>query len=177
MNDPDTSHDPFEQLAPRFNQFYPEGDRVTTEFLFSRKLILASRRWVNFIDRAIQKATGQTRARWQTLHAISYSEPPVTTVTLAERLGVRWPTLVRTLGNLEADGLIEKLDNPEDGRSRIIRLTAKGKDVFAKTKAILDPERHRVLADMSEDDLINATAVVDRFLAALVRHDGPGEPD
>ncbi len=177
MNDPDPPHDPFQYLAPRFSDYYPDDARETIEFIFSRKLILGTRRWIQYIDRAIQRATGQTRARWQTLHAISFSEPPVTTVMLAERLGVRWPTLVRTLGNLEADGLIEKIENPEDGRSRIIQLTDKGHDVFRKTKAVLDPERHRVLAELSDAELIAATAAVDRFLAAIHREAGPADPE
>lgn len=174
MDEPDLQHDPFENFAPQFSTYYPAGDRATIEFLFSRKLILAARRWVHFIDNTIQSATGQTRARWQTLFAIRFSDPPVTTVMLAHQLGVRWPALVRTLGQLEREGLIEKFDNPEDGRSRIIRMTAKGRKMFETIKAILDPRRNSVLAGLSDHELVGATEVIDRFLIALVQQDGGG---
>ncbi|HWU01668.1 MAG TPA: MarR family transcriptional regulator [Novosphingobium sp.] len=157
-----------ENWAPRFADYYPDGARETMEFHFSSKLVLAARNWVRHIDAVLQEATGQNRARWQTLFTIGFMEPPVTTITLATRLGLRWPSLVRTLGNLEADGLIERLDNPADGRSRFIQLTDKGRELMNSTKAILDPERSSLLTGFTDEELDQTAKALDRFFRAVM---------
>ncbi|HWU02823.1 MAG TPA: MarR family transcriptional regulator [Novosphingobium sp.] len=163
------SHDPADiaRWAPRFAEFYPAGARETVEFQFSSLLVLAARNWVRHIDTVLQEATGQNRARWQTLFTIGFMEPPITTSTLAARMGLRWPSLVRTLGHLEEDGLVERLDNPADGRSRFIRLSPAGRDLINRTKSILDPERGALLAGFDDGELAALTTALDRFFRAV----------
>ena len=102
----------FDSWATRFGEFYAEGSRDELEFRFSRLLILAARRWSTFIDEAIRQKTGQPRARWQTLSALAFSDGPIATIELAERMAVQWPSLIRTLDGLEAllTVLAEELD-------------------------------------------------------------------
>lgn len=163
----EASHDPFELMAPRFDDFYPAGSRLALEFRFSRKLILTARRWVNLIDGTLNAATGQNRARWQTLFAIAFADPPVTTVSLSDRLSVRWPTLVRTLANLERDGLVQRFVNPEDGRSRFIELTDAGRTMLYRIQPVLDPTRTEVLQDLTDDQLREITHLLDRAMRRI----------
>ncbi len=160
--------DPFDRATPRYRDFYPDGSRTSLEFRMSRKLILAARRWVNLIDGTLKMEFGQNRARWQTLFAIAFAEPPVTTTGLSSRLSVQWPTLVRTLGNLEADGLVRRLKNPGDGRSRLIELTDKGRDMLTLIQPVMDPMRSAAMADLTDAQLVEVAGLIDQVLRRIL---------
>lgn len=169
MTEKDEPVDIFDKLTPHYSDFYPPDTRANLEFRCSRKLILTSRRWVGLIDAALKAATGQNRARWQTLFAIAFAEPPVTTVSLSARLSVRWPTLVRTLAMLERDKLVRRSPNPQDGRSRLLALTDEGRNMLHRIQPIIDKVRHDVLGHLSEAQLIEMTALLDATLERILR--------
>jgi len=157
----------FDGWATRFGEFYPGGSRAELEFRFSRLLILAARRWSTFIDEAIREKTGQPRARWQTLAALAFSDGPIATIELAERMGVQWPSLIRTLNELEAEGLIERRINPDDKRSRLVTITDNGLAVFREVKAVLDPTRAALLESFSEEEMRVTERLLERFFGAI----------
>ena len=157
----------FDGWATRFGEFYADGSRHELEFRFSRLLILAARRWSTFIDEAIREKTGQPRARWQTLAALAFSDGPIATIELAERMAVQWPSLIRTLNELEGEGLIERRINPADKRSRRVTITVKGLAVFREVKAVLDPTRAALLEGFSDEELHMAERLLERFFSAI----------
>jgi MarR family transcriptional regulator for hemolysin len=157
----------FDSWAKRFGEFYAEGSRPELEFRFSRLLILAARRWSTFIDEAIRQKTGQPRARWQTLAALAFSDGPMATIELAERMAVQWPSLIRTLDGLEAEGLVERRVNPADKRSRRVTITPQGLAVFREVKAVLDPTRAALLEAFSDRELHAAERLLDRFFNVI----------
>ena len=157
----------FDGWATRFGEFYPDGSRAELEVRFSRLLILAARRWSTFIDEAIRQKTGQPRARWQTLAALAFSDGPIATIELAERMAVQWPSLIRTLNELEGEGLIERRINPEDKRSRLVTITDKGLAVFREVKAVLDPTRAALLEGFSDEELHVTERLLERFFGAI----------
>ena len=61
---------------------------------------------------------------------------------LAERAGISRQAMNQLLRSLEALGYIVRSDAPHEGRARIIRLTRRGRDAYAKIHEILrDIER------------------------------------
>lgn len=158
----------FDRWASRFHEQYEEGSRLEKEFRLTRKIILTARRWTSYIDEVVKKRTGHSRARWQTLSALSFSEGNVGTLELARRLAVRWPTLIRVLNELEAEGLIRRLPDPDDRRARFIAITPEGRRVMARVRDILDPARTTVLARFSDKELVIAERVLDQIFEHLV---------
>ena len=157
----------FDSWATRFGEFYPDGSRFELEFRFSRLLILAARRWSTLIDEAIRQKTGQPRARWQTLAALAFSDGPIATIELAERMAVQWPSLIRTLNELEGEGLVERRINPADKRSRLVTITESGLAMFREVKGTLDPTRAALLEGFSDDELANAERLLERFFDVM----------
>jgi MarR family transcriptional regulator for hemolysin len=166
----------FDGWARRFAQFYRAGSRSELEFRFSRLLILAARRWSTYIDEVIRQRTGQPRSRWQTLAALAFSEGPLATIALAERMAVQWPSLIRTLDALEAEALIERRINPADKRSRLVTITPKGLAVFREVKAVLDPSRGELLEGFSDAELAAAERLLDRFFTLMGERAEPSSP-
>ncbi|MDB5663285.1 MAG: MarR family transcriptional regulator [Sphingomonas bacterium] len=158
------SADDFDGWGHRYHEHYPAGSRLDLEFRLSRLLVLASRGWINRIDSLLRGATGQTRARWQMLFALSFSGMPVTLSDLSARLRVQWPTLVRVVEGLEKDGYVTRTDNPGDGRSRLIHLTDSGRALIATIQPILDPAREKALSRLSDEELVLCTDLLHRIL-------------
>ena len=167
MSERGEGEDEFDGWAKRFGDFYPGGSRSELEFRFSRLLILAARRWSTYIDEIIRQRTGQPRSRWQTLAALAFSDGPIATIQLAERMAVQWPSLIRTLNDLESQGLIERRVNPQDKRSRMVTITPEGLAVFREVKAVLDPTRAALLEGFAGKDLAAAERLLDRFFTVM----------
>jgi MarR family transcriptional regulator for hemolysin len=159
----------FDDWARRYAEFYEPGTRKEKEFRFTRKLVLAARRYTAVVDESVRQKTGHSRARWQTLSALAFSEGPVGTLELATRIAVRWPSLIRILNDLEQAGLIRREQDPNDRRSRLISITAEGRRVMGRVQDALDPVRSRVLATFSEEELVAVEKVLDRLFKILVQ--------
>ena len=150
--------------ARYYNDYYPQGTRIDLEYRLSRLLVLAGRTWGTHIDNAVRGATGQSRARWQTLFVIAFGDQPVTMTDIGVRLNVQWPTLVRVLDGLEKDGLIKRVDNPKDGRSRLVSITDEGMTQVRTIKPVLDKERESLLVDLSEEELATCGKLLQLFM-------------
>lgn len=63
------------------------------------------------------------------------------------------PTMSRILDALGKRGLVTRVDDPDDGRTRLIVLTAKGRDARGKLVPVVKRLVARLEADVSERDL------------------------
>lgn len=67
----------------------------------------------------------------------------VTVNGLAERLDVERTAMGKMVGFLERDGFVRVRPSPTDGRSRIVELTAEGKDLFERAAPLwLEAQQH-----------------------------------
>lgn len=158
----------FDNWAQSFYDQYDRGSRLEHEFRLTRMLVITARKWTAHIDEKIRQRTGYTRARWQALSGISLSGAPVSTLELSERMGIQWPTLIRTLNELEAEGLIERKQDPNDRRYRLVEISPAGRRVLKDVRAILDPMRSALLTGLSEEELIATEQVLRRLLVTLL---------
>jgi MarR family transcriptional regulator for hemolysin len=82
---------------------------------------------------------------------------------VAEGAGIASATIVRSLDQLEANGLIERHPNPDDRRNNTLHLTEAGKAMATNLERILDELRIRLLSDISDED----GAIAARVLKSL----------
>jgi MarR family transcriptional regulator for hemolysin len=130
---------------------------------------MSGRSWMTHIDNRVRAVTGQTRARWEALFTIAFGPQPVTLTDIGQRLFVQWPTLVRVIEGLAKDGLITRIDNPRDGRSKLVSLTAEGLAVVRKIQPILDAERQAMLIDLDDRELSMCTDILERMFNRMAR--------
>src|SRR5215213_299797 len=112
---------------------------------------------------ALTRPLGQTEVRWAVMSVLSGGERTVPQV--ARRLGVTRQSVQRVANLLAAEGLIESVTNPENARSPLFRLSARGEEVLAEITRAADPWLRRVGEELSFDDLRRARAA----LAVLMR--------
>jgi DNA-binding MarR family transcriptional regulator len=116
---------------------------------------------------ALAKPAGQSLARWVVLETIE--EEPATVAAVARRLGLARQGVQRLADRLVADGLASYEDNPRHRRARLLRITPAG---IAAVREIQEAQRDwadRVGAEIGEDELERASAMLDRVLEVVTR--------
>ncbi|MBE3559400.1 MAG: MarR family transcriptional regulator [Ktedonobacteraceae bacterium] len=76
----------------------------------------------------------------------------LTSTDLGRILGLDAGFLSRILSRFEQQGLVERVRSETDGRQRLLRLTAKGRDAFALLDRRSRDEVAEMLSDLSEED-------------------------
>jgi MarR family transcriptional regulator for hemolysin len=86
---------------------------------------------------------------------------------VADELGVEGPTLVRLLDRLVEDGLVERREDPDDRRAKIVQLTPAGQHHSRRATQALDAYRGELLADVPSDDIAACVRVFNLLEARL----------
>ncbi|WP_406861906.1 MarR family winged helix-turn-helix transcriptional regulator [Streptomyces sp. HUAS MG47] len=86
---------------------------------------------------------------------------------ISELMGVDMSVSSRHVAHAVERGWVERLPDPDDRRSRILRLTAEGSDKLAELDRRLTAMLAQKLADWSDDDIEQLTAMLSRFRDAF----------
>ncbi|GEO85411.1 MULTISPECIES: MarR family winged helix-turn-helix transcriptional regulator [Alphaproteobacteria] len=98
-------------------------------------------------------------------------EDGLTPGALAHRLGVKAPTMTRTIGRMEAQGFVERRTVDADGRLTMVHLTAEGRarlEAIAQASAETELLATQGLSGKEVKQLVKLLAEVERNL-----HDQP----
>jgi DNA-binding MarR family transcriptional regulator len=104
--------------------------------------------------------------RWRVL-AVLQEHAGATMGRLADLTSVDRTTLTRTLGLMEAAGLIARREADKDRRSLAISLTAKGERLFARILPLALAETDRALASFSPQEIGDLKEKLKRIAEAL----------
>ncbi len=95
---------------------------------------------------------GVDYARWRIL-AVLHQHSGATMGRLADLTSVDRTTLTRTLGLMEAAGLVARIERKSDRRSLAISLTAKGRRTFARILPLTLAETDKALSGFSSQEI------------------------
>lgn len=141
--------------AARDNQatfeIYRQGG-TTDDIRLTVQLVLVARRWRSLLDEHL-RSIGQSAARMEALGAIMNSPSLPAQVEIARRLRIEGPTMTRMLDTLEKDGLVERLPDPKDRRTKQLRLTPQGERALEQIFEIADVLRDRLLDGISAQQI------------------------
>lgn len=125
-----------------------------------------ARSWRVEIDRRLLPF-GLTEARWLILMHLSRNGVPMTQIELANRVGVKGPTLVRTLDWLEKEGLIERRSINGDRRAKSIHLCDKAGPVIKQIEGVAESVRAEIFAGVAEAELVTCLRIFDHIAQKL----------
>ena len=114
---------------------------------------------------AIAAAAGQTLARWLTLEMVS--DEPATVAQVARKLDLTRQSVQRIADLLTEDGLTEFVDNPAHQTSKLVRLTARGRNTLRTIQAAQRAWANQVGARIGEANLRHASRVVEQLTREL----------
>lgn len=93
---------------------------------------------------------------------------PLTPRALADIEKVSAPSMTRTVGCLADEALVERHDDPEDGRRVLVELTAAGREALTETRRRRDKWMTERVAELSGADqaTLQAASAILRGIAA-----------
>lgn len=113
----------------------------------------------------------------RTLHGIAFKAigDGITASALGRRLGVSKQAAAKTIEGLEREGYVERVPDPTDARSKIIRLTPRGRELQQLAFRIMAAQRAHWAERLGEEQL----AALESGLRAItadqeMRFDIPG---
>lgn len=91
---------------------------------------------------------------------------PLTPSELAEIERVKRPTMTRTLGCLDREGLIERTPDPADGRSSLVAVNAAGRERLRRLRGRKNAYLARRMRDLAPEEVATlgrAAEILDRM--------------
>jgi DNA-binding MarR family transcriptional regulator len=101
---------------------------------------------------AAAEATGLTPTSTAALATIE-RHGPLTPSELAEIERVKRPTVTRTLGCLEREGLVERTPDPVDGRSSLVAINSAGRERLRRLRGRKNAYLAKRMRDLSAADI------------------------
>ncbi len=92
---------------------------------------------------------------------------------LAQRIGIESATLVGLVDTLSKPGWVERQVSTKDRRRKTVRLTRSGRQLLARSEAVVSALRHEMLAPTGGEDLETCIRV---FRAMLEQHAAAAAP-
>lgn len=126
------------------------------------------------VHRLTRRLRQQTPSDGLTLTQLSaltviWREGPLTAGDLATKEQVRPPSITRVLTGLEALDLVERLENPRDGRQVLVQVTPLGSQRMSEFVRARERWLEQELAALPQEDrdlLSKATALLDQLAAS-----------
>ena len=132
-----------------------------TIYLMNRAMRLLTRR----ADERL-RALGFTAAQMPVLRALKDGRP-LTQKDLAGAAQVEQPAMAEVLSRMQRDGLIERLPNPKDGRSKLYQLTVAGKQAIPSARAALAQGHSEAFVNFTSEEIRLVGALVNRMTSNL----------
>ncbi|MFC3443114.1 MarR family winged helix-turn-helix transcriptional regulator [Sphingobium rhizovicinum] len=123
---------------------------IDSRRLLAHKMAPVARGWRQLADSALARFGVSNSAGWCLIH-IDRMGGDVRQAELAESLDISQPSLVRTLDQVQAAGLVARTPHPEDKRSNIIALTPAGQELVGQIEAQLGALRDDLLRDVPDE--------------------------
>jgi MarR family transcriptional regulator, transcriptional regulator for hemolysin len=141
---------------------------------FARQVYRVATAWRREIDQRV-RAFGLTDATWRPLLYLGRMGDGVRQTDLAATLTIENPSLVRLIDALERAGLVERLEDTDDRRSKRLWMTAAGRETYAKVAAIHARLADNFVKDVSGAELDLCYSVLDRVLRSIATRAAVGE--
>ncbi len=141
--------------------------RAVLESAYARTLLPLAKMWRQAADRALRDMNVSASTGWA-LVQVGRLGDDVRQTDLAQQLDVTQASLVRSIDQMTAAGLVERRRDPADARVSRIRLTEHGRALVTTIEAKFASLRAAMLDDVSDDDLATALRVAERLGARFM---------
>lgn len=103
-------------------------------------------------------------AKFGVLRILAHAQEPMPLSAIAQRQKCVRSNMTQLTDRLEADGLVRRVDDPNDRRAVLAECTAAGKVAMARADELLRAEEERFLRGLGTDERALMTDLVQRFV-------------
>ncbi len=148
--------------APDLNDDFPDTP--------ARRSVVAIVRAFGTVQRQMATHFAQfdlTAPQFQMLTVINrLKNEPVTQRRLARELYVSFPNITVMLARLEEAGLIAREPSPNDGRAKLVNLTAQGRSLLRKIWKVHQRQLEQVMSGLQKDEQRELARLLNKMIAA-----------
>jgi MarR family transcriptional regulator, transcriptional regulator for hemolysin len=123
---------------------------------FGYQLVSLAHRWRHVMELELERH-GLAPTTWRPLLHVAMRERPPCQRDLAESMQIGGPALVRILDNLEAKGLVERVDVDDDRRLKHVRLTPAGQRIAALAHEVMVDLERQIVEGLEPHELAAAS--------------------
>lgn len=134
---------------------------ILRELSLAEQMGRVARLWRTVADQELSPI-GLTYPRWSALWKLQRLNDNISQKTLASALEIELPSLMRTLNQLEEQGLIIRNCCAKDKRVRIVSLTAQGKSLTKQVEQRIMQVRQELLTGIDNAELIAFKKCIER---------------
>lgn len=113
-----------------------------------------------------------TRSQWIVMYYI-YTSASISQRELADKMGIKEPSVVRLLQKLEYDGLLHRSGTHTDKRVKQLELSPRGVQVYLDLLPIAEKFKNDTIAGIPESDLQTLTKVLSLMVANATKEKKP----
>ena len=157
---------PFDPIAEARRQWESHGwDDAAPGMAAITSIIRVEQLVLGRID-SVLRPLGLTFARYELLTLLGFTRTGALPLgKIGDRLQVHPASITNAVNRLEQDGLVERVAHPEDGRTTLATLTARGREVAAEGTRLLNEQVFEQLG-WSRSDLDALFRILRKFRAA-----------
>ncbi len=111
----------------------------------------------------ITEAFGLSSARWKILGSLARSDTPLTVPQIARVMGQTRQAVQRLVDIMNKDGLLAFSSNPNHKRAKLVALTTRGKEIYAKLEEKQIPWANQHSSQINETDLATTLATLEKI--------------
>ena len=119
--------------------------------------------WRDAVDRYMADL-GLTQTRWIAMLHLDRMGEGCSQKNLADNIGIEQSSMLRTLNNLEAAGLLERHTCPEDARRKTVWFTEKGRSLLQQVEQRARAGRQEMLEGLSEEERTLFSTLLNRVI-------------
>lgn len=135
---------------------------------FGRQIYRVSAAWRREIDLRVRDF-GLTEATWRPLLYLGRLGDRQRQTDLAAALEIEGASLVRLVDALERAGFVERVEDPDDRRSKRITMTETGRAIYERVASIHASLAEDFVKEISPEELALCDQVLSRILHAIGR--------
>lgn len=170
--DPSGERDAVDAIVAQWREVRPDLDASPVEVL-GRMHRLGDRLRARIVAR--QRDLGLGEGEFDVLATLRRNAVPLQPGRLAEQTMVTTGGMTKRIDRLVAAGLVTRERGVQDGRTRAVALTERGRDLIDEAYAAHLEHEHALVAPLSEADRVALAAILRRWTLALDAQDG-GDP-
>ena len=106
-------------------------------------------------------------AKLGVLHQLASVGEPIRLGQLAESQGCVKSNITKLIDRLEADGLVQRLDDPADRRSVLAAITPEGLRLHGQGTAMLEEQERILVERLTTDDCATLIRLVEQVVSRL----------
>lgn len=114
-------------------------------------------------NRRVEKC-GSTRIQWIALYFLLKADKLTSQRELAVMMNIKDPTLARLVDRMERDGLLRRIENPQDKRMKFLELTEAGRTKAEAMMPLGKEFSDLLLEDITEEEVEVFQKVLDKML-------------